>query len=514
MKSSNLFGMKSTALLFSAMALFSCKKEEGNEPSNGNALNIAQLNSYVKQLPSVKQQAPFAERLATQSSSRTASLFGAPMLDATDTRYYEQAKEYENQLLFTENDEVFYPGALVKSKTVVEGSYSPIIVPRKALTISVSLTGDTPKTTVEKPSLSTMRAAISELLNKNFNAPPANITYNSYEVHDEQHLKLALGASYTGAVNTVKGSTNFKYDKEKTRYIVKIEQVFYTVDVDLPEKASDLFSDDFDYKTQFGEEKPVYISSIKYGRVLLLGIESTLSKIDLEAKINASLLSGKVSADAETAYNELKKSSTITGRIFGGNAKLAGETIGDFSAVRNFLKEGSTWSKENLGVPLSYRLRELGTNNTFKTVIYSKYLKNDYSYVDNKKLDFDLVIKQGELKSPLGEGLSTEYFFIERLNPKSSEQKSPSEDRYDRYGKITKHIIAFEKGERILINVRLKDKKVLTFELPAFEDLVRKAQSSNETNMNDIDNNNGLTIKDKNNNNNTLTIGIHNQKVK
>ena len=511
MKLLNLHSLKNMTLFFSAMALFSCKKEDANE-SNRTALNAAQLDSYVAQLPSVKQRAPFSERLASQQAPKTASLFGAPMMSVAATHYYEQAKEYENQLLFTENDEVFYPGALVKSKTVVDGSYSPIIVPRKPITISVSLTGDSPRVTVENPSLSTMRAAISELLNKNFNAPPANMTYNSYEVHDEQHLKLALGASYSGAVNTVKGSTNFKYDKEKTRYIVKIEQVFYTVDIDLPKKASDFFNDNFDYRTQFGAEKPVYISSIKYGRVLLLGIESTLSKIDLEAKINASILSGKFTAEAETAYNELKKSATITGRVFGGNAKLAGKTIGDFASIRTFLEEGATFGKENLGVPLSYRLRELGTNETFKTVIYSKYLKNDASSIDDKTLDFDLVIKRGELRDALGKELSTEYYTIERWNPKSSEQPNPRKDYYDNSGKITKKIISFEKGEKIFINVKIKQGKTLSFKLPSFEELVRAAQSSKEANMYDLEKGTGHAIKDINNN--SLTIGIYNQKIK
>ena len=208
MEVKNLTFLKSSVLLFSAMALFSCKKEDATEPKSN--LNATQLNDYVAKLPSVQQRTPFAERLAGQNVGRNVSLLDDAVFTANSSRYYEQAKEYENQLLFTENDEVFYPGALLKSKTVVDGSYSAIFAPRKPYTISTSLTGDKTSITVENASLSAARNAISELLNKNFNAPPANITYNSYEVHDEQHLKLALGASYTGAINSVKGNVNFK----------------------------------------------------------------------------------------------------------------------------------------------------------------------------------------------------------------------------------------------------------------------------------------------------------------
>ena len=509
MKLQNFTFSKSSLWLFAAITLVACKKDDADPQRS--PLNATQLNNYVAQLPSVKQMSPFAERPAKNATSRAASfLDGAQFASAYN--YYEQAKEYDNQLLYTENDEVFYPGALVKAQSAVDGSYKPIAAPRKPITISVSLTGSKPSITIEKPSLSTVRTGISELLNRSFNPPPANITYSSYEVHDEQHLKLALGASYNGAINTVKGSVNFSYEKQKTRYIVKIEQEFYTVDLDIPQKASDFFSDDFDYKTQFGAEKPVYVSSIKYGRVYLLGIESDLSKADFEAKLNASILSGKVGAEAETAYKQLSKSSKISGRVLGGNAKLAGKTIGDIASVRAFIEDGATFNKDNLGVPLSYRLRELGSNETFKTVIYSKYLKNDSGNIDHKKLDFKLVIREDKLKNGTGDKIEADYLLIERINPKSNSQGNSKKEYFNR-GELSKDFSAFEKGEKIHINVITKKGKKLFFKIDNFAELVQRAQSTPaNTHMYDLNNGNGLQLKDENNN--ILTIGIHNQKLR
>ena len=501
MEVKNLTFLKSSILLFSAMALFSCKKEDATEPKSN--LNATQLNDYVAKLPSVQQRTPFAERLAGQNVGRNVSLLDDAVFTANSSRYYEQAKEYENQLLFTENDEVFYPGALLKSKTVVDGSYSAIFAPRKPYTISTSLTGDKTSITVENASLSAARNAISELLNKNFNAPPANITYNSYEVHDEQHLKLALGASYTGAINSVKGNVNFKYETEKTRYIVKIEQVFYTIDVDAPQKPSDFFKEDFDFQKELGSEKPIYISSIKYGRVLLLGIESSLTKTEVEAKINASF------------FNDLKKSSTITGRVLGGNAKLAGKSIGDFNAIRTFLEEGATFGKDNLGVPISYRLRELGTNNVFRTVIYSKYLKNDAGSVDNKKLDFEILIKDGNLSDLLGRNQRVLHYVVNRHKEKNI---SSSDKLKYNYYQIIQAIPSLEKGEKITIDAVIKKEHgavEVTFELPPFEDLVRKAMHTpTNKNMYDLDEgkDKGLQLNDTSGTY-YLTIGIKNQKV-
>ncbi len=501
--------LKSSALLFATMALFSCKKEEGD--GNKSNLDVAQLNNYVKNLPSVAQMAPFPERLASSSAGRPVSLLDGATF-ASDLKY-EQAKEHENQLLFAENEEIFYPGALVKAKTVVDGSYLSILAPRNPITISTSLTGEGARgIEVKNPSLSTVRTAINELLNRGFNPPPANITFDSYEVHDEQHLKMALGASYSGAVNTIKGNVGFDYKKERTRYIVKIEQVFYTVDVDTPQNASDFFSKDFNYKELFGAEKPVYISSIKYGRVLLLGIESTLSKVELEAKLNGSFLKGKLTAEAETNFEQLSKTSSIRGRVFGGSGELAGKVIGDFTAVREFMEKGGNFSKENLGVPLSYRLRELGSNKIFKTVIYSKYTKNDSGSLNSKKLNFELAIRDNGLKDPYDNIVIPKHFVIERLNAQGGSYGSKPEYYQDK--KISKHFSAFEKGEKIRVTAVLKDNKgTLIFDLPSFEELIYTAQNTKPgENMYDLEKGKGRQLKDRDQKY-ILTFGIYQQKI-
>lgn len=509
--------LKSSLLILAAITLFSCKKEDNNTPQQPK-LDAKSLNAYVAKLPSVKQREPFKERVASSNTARTAALLDDYMPIAA-TKYYEQAKEYENQLLYADNEEAFFPGAMFKAKSVVDGTYNTIFAPRKPYTISVSLTGDKTSTTIKEAKLSAARDAISELLNKNFNAPPANITYDSYEVHDEQHLKVALGANYEGAINKVKGSVGFKYDTEKTRYIVKIEQVFYTIDVDQPEKPSDFFSDNFDYQNALGNEKPIYISSIKYGRVLLLGIESSLSKLEVESKINASFLSGKATVEAEAAYNELRKKSTITGRVYGGNAKLAGESIGDFAAIRKFLQEGATLGKDNLGVPLSYRMRELGSNQIFKTVIYSKYQKNDVGAIDNKKLDFDILAKRDNLVDKFNNKKRTLHYVINRTDEKGVTTRSGKLTYDHYYYAIRQRMVDFKKGESINIDVLIQQDKggkiELTFPLPSFDDLVRAVMKKNEGHLYDLDKgaDHGLRLRDTSGQY-YLTIGIQNQKIR
>lgn len=511
---------KGVALFALSVCLFSCKKDNDSTETPNGVFNES-LNSFVKGLPSVQQREPFAERLVANPKPASISIpseNGTFILSevrevAASDQEFEQAIQVDEQLLFSDDQEIFYPGALLKAKSVIDGTYLPIVSPRKPLKLSVSLIGANPSVTVEKPTLSTVREAVSSLLSeRKFDTPPANISYSSDEVHDEKHLKIALGANYSGTSTSVKASTGFSYDNQKTRFLVKIQQVFYTIDVDMPEKPSDFFSDSFDYKTAFGDEKPLYISSIKMGRVFILGIETSLSKIEAEAKINASFLKGSFTADAETAFRDLAKTSTIRGRVLGGNSSLAGGTISDISAVKKFLEEGASFSRENPGIPISYKLRELGTNQTFKTIIYSKYVKSDGS--DNQKMDFLLYLEEGRLKDPFGNDLRTGKGYIERRGlSKAPDRKEIFFSR----NSIHQNIKAFEKGEQISVifdRTKMGDKynQEYIFDLPSLPELLKRAREVGKEHLYDNNNGTALTIKDRTNTL-ILILELENQKI-
>ncbi|GJQ06848.1 hypothetical protein CAPN010_10060 [Capnocytophaga cynodegmi] len=513
--------VKAALLALSSTVLFSCQKESDNV--NDSSSN---LNAFVSALPSVKQIEPFSERLV--SSEQGQNLFGRlasdPILVSGKKKEYEQALQVEEQLLFSEDQEIFYPGALLKAKTVVEGSYAPIVTPRKPLTISTSLIGDKTSFTVENPKLSTVRDGVSSLLTRNFDTPAANITYSYEEVHSESHLKIALGAGYNGTSTSVKGNFSFNKEDKLNRFVVKIQQVFYTLDIDLPQQASDFFPENFDYSQYLAneKEKPLFISSIKMGRVFLLGIETSLSKTEAEAKIQASFLGGKITADAEAAFKSLSQNSTIRGRVLGGNSKLAGQAIRDIAEVKNFLEEGATFSRQNPGIPISYKLRELGTNLPFKTVIYSKYLKTDSSPNANKKLDFKIFFGRQDLETTIGKALDRQgRAFIERKSTKSTAQGQREELKfYENDVHIIKTIRTLENDEKIMFifdrtNVEDDLKGEFIFELPSFDDLVLEAEKATSENRNMYDKENGgtpLRIKDKTGRL-ILTLELEEQKV-
>ncbi|CAA0161311.1 Tenacilysin precursor [Tenacibaculum maritimum] len=420
----NFYNMKSKLLqVASCLLLMACSSNSKEEIFEGS-----KLNDYVEKLPSVEQIAPFEERKVSNDTNR-----GRFRNDDFDLEEYEVAVGFDEQFLFSANDEIFYPGSLVVASSVIEGEYVPITVPRAPLKISTSLVGDKTSITVDSPKLSSTRDAISSLLSdRNFEAPPASLRYTTDEVFSKNHLKVAIGASYEGTSTSVSGSAEFNYDKETTKMIVKVIQKYYTIDSDIPSNPSDFFVEEFNFKSKLGDRKPLYVSSVTYGRVFLMSIESTMNKIDLEAALQGSFLKGKITAKAEFEFSKIAKTSTIKATILGGNSDLAGAEIGDLSAVKDFISKGASYSKENPGIPIAYRLRELGTNEVFKNVIYSKYtkrIKKDAALT--KRISFDLNFNWGGVKSTSGADIDPYYIYIKRTNRKT---RAVSENRVPGFG--------------------------------------------------------------------------------
>lgn len=509
--------LRKELMLMLPILLGACTNDKDGDlgTNTGNGAFPTAINSYVHSMPSVKQIEPFAERKAGEA--KTISLISplASTRAGATKEFYEQAKEFEEQLLFSDDKNVFYPGALLRAKSVVEGEYDPIEAERAPMVLSTDLPGSSdPTVRIENPTLSGVRKGINELLSRGFNAPAANLTYSIEEVYDKAHLKMAMGGNYKGAANTVEASAGFSFDKEKNRFLVKVQQVFYELSIDLPKKPSDLFAKEFDYKKEFGNEKPLFVSSVKYGRILLLGIETNMTKKEAEAKLQASVLGGKIGANAEAAYQDLLKESTIKGRVLGGDAKLGALAAINLEDVKKFIGEGARLSTENPGAPIAYKLKELGTNRTFKTVIYSKYTKNDPYAGEFSHISFDLIVLD-ELKSLSGQKLDAGRGFIQF----GDDAKQRTEFFFDRWSRRIRHNFPnYKSGEKILVvfeRGKRSDgfKEKYTFEVPLFETLVREGKKLGQGGVNKLYDTakNPLNLRDTTGDV-TLTFGIENLK--
>ncbi|MDZ7635847.1 MAG: thiol-activated cytolysin family protein [Bacteroidales bacterium] len=115
------------------------------------------------------------------------------------------AAGYDEQIVLNPQTDVIYPGALVKGESILDGTYTLIPADRMPITISTSLTGSgRVSVTVDNPKLSTIREAINNLMNQEYDVPPANMGFTVEQAYSEQQLDLSLRASYKGEGLTLK----------------------------------------------------------------------------------------------------------------------------------------------------------------------------------------------------------------------------------------------------------------------------------------------------------------------
>lgn len=145
--------------------------------------------------------------------------------------------------------------------------------------------------------------------------------------------------------------------------MVKLRQVFFTMSYDY-QGVQNVFSSDIEYNDLIPyvskDNPPCYISSVSYGRYFILLYESNYS----EHKLSNALRKAYGSENQETITNEETKiirSANVYLLQVGGNAESGLETItGDPEKIRKFVTEGATFSKENIGTPIDYKVCYLG----------------------------------------------------------------------------------------------------------------------------------------------------------
>jgi hypothetical protein len=230
----------------------------------------ASIDANVSALPHLLQVAPFEERPIGDVDVETYDVDGRTY-ECTAQRY-EVTAEFDEQLTLNPTSDVLWPGAVVDGATIDTGGYVPIVADRDPLTISVSLVNiaGAQSRTVQDPKLSTVREAIAEILAQEVTgATEARVTFSIEEVHSESQLDIALGVTYKGGFGSVKNQFDFSRTDILSRTLVKFLQVYYTIDVDPPDRPSDFFAPWVSWASlerQISSKVfPMYVSTIAYG---------------------------------------------------------------------------------------------------------------------------------------------------------------------------------------------------------------------------------------------------------
>lgn len=298
---------------------------------------------------------------------------------------HKMSSEFSEVMLMDPTSNVIYPGSIIDGNSVIDGSYRQIVLDRAPLTISTDFKGTStsPFRTIENPTLSQVRQAEKEMLYEGeiSGATAAAMSFEVKEIKSEEELKLAVGAS----VSYKKLKLDEKFDFSKTsrtsKFMLKFQQVYYTIDVDAPSTPAGFFSKDVtadDLRNAIGGKNtvPVYVSSVKYGRVAYVCVESNMKSDSVANLLNSSFKFGDNSVEINTHVEHRNKMEEckISGSVIGGAADSAVTAIRGYEGILSFITSGGNFSKNSPGKPVAFTLTRLSDNSVFNVVNGTEYI--------------------------------------------------------------------------------------------------------------------------------------------
>ena len=289
---------------------------------------------------------------------------------------YSASAGYNELFLLNPTTSVIYPGAIIDGGSIDDGRYVLISSgKRKPLGLSASvLGGETSSATINNPnSLSEIRTGINNLIGPLETPPLQNSQLTTEEVYNGTHFGLSFGIDVTATVNpsiSFSLGTNFSVNRQTSqrKYMSRFSHRYYTVDVDTPPRPGDWYEE---FPT-IGNQVPVYVSSVTYGRLAFFEMDSRYTLTEVEAALNAGLMiQGRVDimANFSARFSQIMQEANVRATLIGGSQTR--ESINSIQAFSNFLAMGAQRYQD--GVPIAYTLRFLSNNEVARSTLSSTY---------------------------------------------------------------------------------------------------------------------------------------------
>ncbi|GIZ14377.1 thiol-activated cytolysin family protein [Capnocytophaga catalasegens] len=289
------------------------------------------------------------------------------------------------QLVNEWNLDVIFPGSVLRGDSFLEGKYDPIVISGpKEITLSASLQGkglDVKKQSL--PVLSDVRQKINDFKKENtdkidYEKAPTYITYISEKVGSISSFNKSFHLHVGVDVLKKLVEVDFTYNPSEFRIngkeyvLIKVRQPLYNIAVD-PKQASE-----WGELKNIGETEPVYVSSVDYGRIAHLLIETERSAEEVKSYIDASVqvdVVKIVDVDVSGTYRKTVRDWFAKGKIkvvAAGGPLNHSKKIDSYDSFISFLKDPSAKDLIESAVPIGYKVRTLKDNKEVevrKTVI-------------------------------------------------------------------------------------------------------------------------------------------------
>ncbi|MCB2221513.1 MAG: thiol-activated cytolysin family protein [Bacteroidetes bacterium] len=359
------------AIIFiSTSILFSCSKDNDDQPSTPD--------TFEGVIKSGGEFEPVVEKNEVLDSTETQEIInGEPWVCTSKT--VDRVDAAGTYATFDPNSNVIWPGSLIQGNSITQATPNPIVVERAGGTVSINVINGSsnPAYTVNSVTKSAMTTAQNQIIQDNNGVVPANFTYTMEDVYSRQQMAFSMGVNVETWTTQVDASLSFSSDKTYNRMLVKLDQIYYTMSYDMPPNYDDVFApsvtpDDLAKFIQPGNPA-CYVASITYGRRYYLLIESTSSRQEMRAKVDATYSAAVASGGvvAEGKHISDLENTKIKVFAYGGDASAALSTVsGSFEDLQYFLTEGGGIET---GAPLSYIINDLNTHKVVSIKVATEY---------------------------------------------------------------------------------------------------------------------------------------------
>ncbi|WP_233564461.1 thiol-activated cytolysin family protein [Parabacteroides sp. AF14-59] len=265
-----------------------------------------------------------------------------------------------------------YVGSLLKGGSIENQRFTPLSNRIEPIKVSYSFPARWVVDEIPIPALTAQRQSIQNIMNKEGMSGTQLVSFsydmNQFSYYDE--LKLEFGCNINiGTLLNINININKGKIRNKTGLVAKFVQKNFTLDMDLPLDGCILLNN--------GELSgirgfdPVYISSITFGRLGIITLDSKYSFDELSVAVSAALTAKVVNGNLNiSAYHkQILSESNLKITIIGGKSDGSVKTVEGFEEFKNFLINGGTYSAQNPGDPIFYTASYLSDNSPF----YSRF---------------------------------------------------------------------------------------------------------------------------------------------
>ena len=342
----------------------------------------------ARTIEQLKQVVYEKEAPKTIASKKTGNVVLDP---TTGKNVYEYLSTVQEQYVITplsvvaENmSDVIYPGSILRGDSFMKGKYDPLVLKNEfnPVTLSISLRGDINVSESTKPLLSQVRQVMNDLITRqkdkiNFEFVPSVFSYESNTVTTEEHFKTSLKIHAEANVMAGLVKASFDYEKDQSNSLTKsyvmvaFRQHIYNVSID-PKHYSNWIMGDIDVK-DMGEYEPLYISSVDYGRVGYVFVQTNKSVEEVRKMVKASLevavkyVDASANAEYTSEFQRLFQEGKVKVKISGGPVELANK-VDNYESFVKFVQMPNAENIAKTSVPISYKVRRLKDNTEVQVI--------------------------------------------------------------------------------------------------------------------------------------------------